>query len=71
MSMLNYTEIVENAALCSERSEKCLVTECILTCSWRFLRLDKLEQLKFKLEKLLEFRIQVKLEKEYDSKNSL
>ena len=24
-----------------------------LTCSWRFLRLDKLEQLKFKLEKII------------------
>ena len=24
-----------------------------LTCSWRFLRLDKLEQLKFKLKKII------------------
>ena len=34
----------------SERSEQFLVTE---TCSWRFLRLDKLEQLKSKLEKII------------------
>ena len=34
-----------------------------LTCSWRFLRSDKLEQLQFKFEKLLEFRnMQEKLE---------
>ena len=35
----------------SERSEQFLVTECFLTCSWRFLISDKLEQLEFKLEK--------------------
>ena len=35
----------------SERSEQFLVTKCFSTCSWRFLRLDKLEQFKFKLEK--------------------
>ena len=29
----------------SERSEQFFVTECFLTCSWRFLRYDKLEQL--------------------------
>ena len=40
----------------SERSEQFLVTECFLTCSWRFLRSNKLEQLEFKLEKLLGFR---------------
>ena len=35
-----------------------------LTCSWRFLRNNKLEQLEFKLEKLLGFRnMQEKLEK--------
>ena len=40
-----------------------MVTEC-LTCSWRFLRSNKLEQLEFKLEKLLGFRnMQEKLEK--------
>ena len=31
-----------------ERSEQVLVTECFLTCSWRFLIHDKLEQLEFK-----------------------
>ena len=31
-----------------------MVTECFLTCSWRFLRYDKLEQFKFKLEKIIE-----------------
>ena len=35
----------------SERSEQFLVTECFLTCSWRFLRSTKLEQVEFKLEK--------------------
>ena len=35
----------------SERSEKILVTECFLACSWRFLISNKLEQLEFKLEK--------------------
>ena len=30
-----------------------MVTECFLTCSWSFLRLDKLEQLKSKLEKII------------------
>ena len=29
----------------SERSEQFLVTECFLTCSWRFLRSQKIEQL--------------------------
>ena len=35
----------------SERSEQFLVTECFLTCSWRLLISNKLEQLKSKLEK--------------------
>ena len=35
----------------SERAEQFLVTECFLTCSWRFLTSNKLEQLEFKLEK--------------------
>ena len=35
----------------SERSEQVLVTESFLTCSWRFVRYDELEQLEFKLEK--------------------
>ena len=35
-----------------------------LTCSWRFVRYDELEQLEFKLEKNLGFRnMQEKLEK--------
>ena len=33
----------------SERSEQFLVTECSLTCSWT----NKLEQLEFKLEKII------------------
>ena len=37
----------------SERSEEFLVTECFLTCSWRFLISNKLEQLKLKLEKII------------------
>ena len=32
----------------SERSAQILVTECFLTCSWRFLISNKLEQLEFK-----------------------
>ena len=36
---------------------------CFLTCSWRFLRYNKLAQLEFKLEKLFGFRnTQEKLE---------
>ena len=35
------------------RSEQFLVTECFLTCSWRFLRSNELEQLEFKLEKII------------------
>ena len=35
----------------SERSEQFLVT-AFLTCSWRFLRSNKLEQLELKLEKI-------------------
>ena len=37
----------------SERSEQFLVTECFLTCFWRFLVSNKLEQLEFKLEKTI------------------
>ena len=38
----------------SERPEKFLVTEYFLTCcSWRFLRSNELEQLEFKLEKVI------------------
>ena len=33
-----------------------MVTECFLTCSWRFLISNRLEQLEFKLERLLGFR---------------
>jgi hypothetical protein len=33
-----------------------LVTECFLTCSWRFLISNKLEQLAFKLENFFGFR---------------
>ena len=37
----------------SARSDQFLVTECFLTCSWRFLISNKLEQLIFKLEKII------------------
>ena len=37
----------------SERSEQYFVTECFLTCSWRFLIQNKLEQLELKLEKII------------------
>ena len=40
----------------SERSEQFLVTECVLTCSWRFLTFNNLEQLEFILEKNIKFR---------------
>ena len=59
-------EIARTIYLNSERSEQCLVTECFfLTCSWRFLRSNWLEQFEFKLEKkILGFRnMQEKLEK--------
>ena len=36
-----------------KRPEQFLVTECFLTCSWRFLRSNELEQLEFKLEKVI------------------
>ena len=37
----------------SERSEQFLVTECFLTCFWRFMISNKLEQLEFKLENII------------------
>ena len=38
----------------SERSEQCLLAEWFFfTCFWRFLRFNKLEQLEFKLEKII------------------
>ena len=43
-------EITKTICLNSERSEQCFVTENFLTCSRRFLRSNKLEQLEFKLE---------------------
>ena len=49
-----------------------LVTEWFLTCSWRFLISNKLEQLEFKLEKILGFRnIQEKLENCFFFKHSV
>jgi hypothetical protein len=33
--------------------EQFLVTECFLTSSWRFLRSNRLQQLEFKLEKII------------------
>ena len=36
-----------------QRSEQFSVTECFLTCSWRFLTSIKLEQSYFKLEKII------------------
>ena len=47
----------------SESSEQFLVTECFLTCSWRFLIAKKLEQLEFKLEKIIG--MQEKLENDF------
>ena len=44
-------EIPRTICLNSDRSEQYLVTESFLTCSWRFLRYDKVEQLGFKLKK--------------------
>ena len=44
-----YLDIYSNSA----RSEQLLVTECFLTCSCRFLISNKLEQLEFKLEKII------------------
>ena len=44
-------EITRTICSNSERSEQFLVTECFLTCSWRFLRSNKLDKLEFKLEK--------------------
>ena len=48
----------------SERSEHFLVMNAFLTCSWRFLISNKLEQLEFELKKkILGFRnMQEKLE---------
>ena len=46
-------EITRTIYSSSERLEQFLVTECFLTCSWRFLISNKLEQLKFKLEKII------------------
>ena len=37
----------------SERSEQFLVKTCFLSCSWRFLRSNRLEQSEFKLEKFI------------------
>ena len=59
-------EINRNIYSKRERSEQLLVTECFLTCSWRFLKFDKLEQLEFEFEKILGFRnMQEKIEKYY------
>ena len=44
-------EITRTICSNSERSEQFLVAECFLSCSWRFLRSNKVEQLGFKLEK--------------------
>ena len=61
------SEITRTIYSNSERSEQFLVTECFFNfCSWRFLISNKLEQLEFKLEKLLGFRnMQEKLENMY------
>jgi hypothetical protein len=48
-----FLEITRTIYSNSERSEQVLVTECFLTCPWRFLRSNKLEQLEFKLEKII------------------
>ena len=46
--LLNDFEITRTVYSKCERSEQVLATECFLTCSWRFLIHDKLEQLEFK-----------------------
>ena len=63
MRICQYFEITRTIHSKSERSEQFLVTDCFLTCSWRFLISNKLQQLEFKLENLLGFRnMQEKLE---------
>ena len=44
-------EIIRTIYSNSERSEPFVVKECFLTCSWTFLRSNKLEQLGFNMEK--------------------
>jgi hypothetical protein len=44
-------EIIRTIYSNSESSEQVLVTECFLTCSWRFLISNQLEQLELRLEK--------------------
>ena len=46
-------EIARTICSNSERPEQFLVTECFLSCSWRFLRSNKLEQLEFNLAKII------------------
>ena len=47
-------EITRAIYSCIERSEQFLVSECFfLTCSWKFLRSNKLEQSEFKLENII------------------
>ena len=50
---LKFFEITRTIYSSSERSEQFLVTECFLTCSWKFLISNKLEKLEFKLEKII------------------
>jgi len=60
---INWPLVIENTVKYSESSEQVLVTECFLTCFWKFLISNELEQLEFKLEK--KFRnMQEKLEKD-------
>jgi hypothetical protein len=54
MRICKYFEITRTICLNSERSDHFLVTELVfLTCSWRFLVYNNLEQLEFKLEEII------------------
>ena len=55
-SAFRFYLIFKTIYLNSERSEQFLKQNAVLTYSWRFLRSNELEQLEFKLEKLLGFR---------------
>ena len=62
-SNLQTFEITRTIYSNSERSEQFLVTECFFTCSWRFLRSQKIEQYSSNWKKWLGFRnLQEKLE---------
>ena len=55
----NFANFESTRTICSnsERSEQFLIQNVFLTCSWKFLRHNKLEQLEFKLEQI-EFKLE-------------